>query len=85
MNTVIKEDIAIETSKLNDSDLISPAKLPVEIANFSKLKFLDLSGTEIEVIPKELLQLNKLETLHLSGSKIKIDEFVNDIIGMSSL
>ena len=74
-----------QTSEPVDPKSISPIDLPDEISECINLKYLDVSGTDIENIPKSIFKLNNLETLHLSGSKIKLDDFIDDLLTMKSL
>lgn len=41
-------------------------ELPIEIGGLKKLKFLDLSGNDFEIIPKEYKNLLNLEELYLN-------------------
>ncbi len=71
--------------KLDESKSISPKQLPKEIGDCTELKYLDVSGTDIEILPKELFQIKNLETLHLSGSKVNMDDYIDEILQMKSL
>lgn len=73
------------SNKLDDSVYKTPIALPDEISQCVKLKYIDISKSEIKNLPQNIVQLQKLETLHLSFSKINLDEVIDEILSLKSL
>lgn len=66
-------DLSMQTPKLTE--------VPVEVAQLSNLKYLDLSFNRISTFPEEFKKLSNLECLDLSGNNYlqKLPSFLNDM------
>src|SRR5699024_10055700 len=60
--------------------------LPKAFSNLKKLKYLDLSNSDLKSVPAFLMNLNELETLKLNDNKISIlPKSINKLKGLKYL